>query len=100
MTADFATQIAEKTVSKRSAQNGNRVHHRTNIDSLKAELKENKMYIAESYREGSWQAGSQEGEGRCQEAAEAAKRTEAESVSEKAAWLNGMSADEILAKLK
>ena len=76
VTADIATQIAEKQSAK-EALTAEIASITANIDTLKADLKEKKDA----------------------KAAEEAKKTEAESVLKKL-LAEGMSADEILAKLK
>ena len=78
VTADFATQIAEKQ-SEKEALSAEIASITANIDTLKADQKEKTKADAK--------------------AAEEAKKTEAESVLKKL-LAEGMSADEILAKLK
>ena len=79
VTADFATQIAEKQSAKETFT-AEIASITTNIDTLKADLKVKKARADAK-------------------AAEEAKTTEAESVLKKL-LAEGMSADEILAKLK
>ena len=77
VTADFATQIAEKQSAK-EALTAEIASITANIDTLKADLKEKKASL---------------------KAAEEAKKAEAEAVLKKL-LAEGMNADEILAKLK
>ena len=79
VTADFATQIAEKQSAK-EALTAEIASITANIDTLKADLKEKKAKADAK-------------------AAAEAKKAEAESVLKKL-LAEGMSADEILAKLK
>ena len=79
VTADFATQLAEKQSAK-EALSAEIASITANIDTLKADLK------AKKAKEDA-------------KAAEEAKKAEAESVLKKL-LAGGMSADEILAKLK
>ena len=79
VTADFATQIAEKQSAK-EALSAEIASITANIDTLKADLKAKKAKADAK-------------------AAEDAKKAEAESVLKKL-LAEGMSADEILAKLK
>ena len=79
VTADFATQIAEKQSAK-EALTAEIASITANIDTLKADLKAKKAKADAK-------------------AAEQAKKAEAESVLKKL-LAEGMSADEILAKLK
>ena len=82
-TADFASQIAEKQSAK-EALTAEIASITANIDTLKAELKEKKTALKKAEKE---------------VATLEAKKTEAESVLKKL-LAEGMSADEILAKLK
>ena len=84
VTADFATQIAEKQ-SAREALTAEIASITANIDTLKADLKVKKTALKKAKADA--------------KAAEEAKKTEAESVLKKL-LAEGMSADEILAKLK
>ena len=96
VTADFATQIAEKQSAKEvlSAEIASIV---ANIDSLKADLKEKKVSLKAIDRDiVKLEAKKAKADAK---AAEEAKKTEAESVLKKL-LAEGMSADEILAKLK
>ena len=83
VTADFATQIAEKQSAK-EALTAEIASITANIDTLKADLKEKKTALKKTQKE---------------VATLEAKKTEAESVLKKL-LAEGMSADEILAKLK
>ena len=83
MIADFATQIAEKQSAK-EALTAEIASITANIDTLKADLKEKKTALKKAEKE---------------VATLEAKKTEAESVLKKL-LAEGMSADEILAKLK
>ena len=84
VTADFATQIAEKQSAK-EALTAEIASITANIDTLKADLKEKKTALKKAKADA--------------KAAEEAKKTEAEAVLKKL-LASGMSADEILAKLK
>lgn len=84
VTADFATQIAEKQSAK-EALTAEIASITANIDTLKADLKEKKTALKKAKADA--------------KAAEEAKKAEAESVLKKL-LAEGMSADEILAKLK
>ena len=64
MTADFATQIAEKQSAK-EALAAEIASITANIDTLKADLKEKKN-CSEEGRKRSGKFGSKEGKGRCQ----------------------------------
>ena len=89
VTADFATQIAEKQSAKEALT--------AEIDTLKAELKEKKTALKKAEKE---VATLEEKKAKADaKAAEEAKKAEAESVLKKL-LAEGMSADEILAKLK
>ena len=96
VTADFATQIAEKQSAK-EALTAEIASITVNIDTLKADLKEKKASLKvidkEIFKLEAKKAKAD------QKAAEAAKKAEAESVLKKL-LAEGMSADEILAKLK
>ena len=83
VTADFATQIAEKQSAK-EALSAEIASITANIDTLKADLKEKKTALKKAEKE---------------VATLEAKKAEAESVLKKL-LAEGMSADEILAKLK
>ena len=96
VTADFATQIAEKQ-SERKALSTEIASITANIDSLKADLKEKKALLKAIDKEiVKLEAKKEKADAK---AAEEAKKTEAESVLKKL-LAEGMSADEILAKLK
>ena len=84
VTADFATQIAEKQSAK-EALTAEIASITANIDTLKADLKEKKTALKKAKADA--------------KAAEEAKKAEAESVLKKL-LAEGMSADEILEKLK
>ena len=96
VTADFATQIAEKQSAK-EALTAEIASITANIDTLKADLKEKKAALKSTQKEltklESKKAAAD------QKAAEAAKKNEAEAVLKKL-LAEGMSADEILEKLK
>ena len=83
VTADFATQIAEKQSAK-EALTAEIASITANIDTLKADLKEKKTALKKAEKE---------------VVTLEAKKAEAESVLKKL-LAEGMSADEILAKLK
>ena len=85
VTADFASKIAEKQ-SAREALSAEIASITANVDSLKADLKEKKASLKVIDKADA-------------KAAEEAKKAEAESVLKKL-LAEGMSADEILAKLK
>ena len=95
-TADFASQIAEKQ-SAREALSAEITPITTNMESLKADLKEKKASLKaidkEIVRLEAKKAKA------VAKAAEETKKAEAESVLKKL-LAEGMSADEILAKLK
>ena len=96
VTADFATQIAEKQSAKETltAEIASITVH---IDTLKADLKEKKASLKAIDQEiVKLEAKKAKADDK---AAEEAKKTEAESVLKKL-LAEGMSADEILAKLK
>ena len=96
MTVDFASQIAEKQAAK-DALSAEVASFAANIDSLKADLKEKKAALKKAEKElTSLESKKTKADAK---AAEEAKKTEAESVLKKL-LAEGMSADEILAKLK
>ena len=96
VTADFASQIAEKQ-SAREALSAEIASITANIDSLKADLKEKKASLKVIDKEiVKLEAKKEKADAK---AAEEAKKAEAESVLKKL-LAEGMSADEILAKLK
>ena len=96
VTADFATQIAEKQSAK-EALTAEIASITANIDTLKADLKEKKTALKKAEKEmASLEAKKAKADAK---AAEEAKRTEAEAVLKKL-LASGMSADEILEKLK
>ena len=89
VTADFATQIAEKQ-SEKEALSAEIASITANIDTLKAALKKAEKEVT------TLEAKKAKADAK---AAEEAKEAEAESVLKKL-LAEGMSADEILAKLK
>ena len=94
--ADYAAQIAEKQ-SAREALSAEIVSITANIDSLKADLKEKNASLKAIDKEiVKLEAKKEKADAK---AAEEAKKEEAESVLKKL-LAEGMSADEILAKLK
>lgn len=96
VTADFATQIAEKQSAK-EALTVEIASITANIDTLKADLKEKKASLKAIDKEiVKLEAKKAKADAK---AAEEAKKTEAASVLKKL-LAEGMSADEILAKLK
>lgn len=96
VTADFATQIAEKQSAK-EAISAEIASITANIDTLKADLKAKKAALKKVEKEvASLEAKKEKADAK---AAEEAKKAEAESVLKKL-LAEGMSADEILAKLK
>ena len=96
VTADFATQIAEKQSAK-EALAAEIASITANIDTLKADLKEKKTALKSAEKEvAKLEAKKAKAE---QKAAEEAKKSEAEAVVKKL-LAGGMSADEILEKLK
>ena len=96
VTADFTTQIAEKQSAK-DALTAEIASITANMDSLKADLKEKKASLKAIDKEiVKLEAKKSKADAK---AAEEAKKTEAESVLKKL-LAEGMSADEILAKLK
>ena len=96
VTADFATQIVEKQSAKK-ALTAEIASITANIDTLKADLKEKKALLKAIDKEiVKLEAKKAKADAK---AAEEAKKAEAESVLKKL-LAEGMSADEILAKLK
>ena len=96
VTADFATQIAEKQSAK-EALSTEIAAITANIDSLKADMKEKKALLKAIDKEiVKLEAKKEKADAK---AAEESKKAEAESVLKKL-LAEGMSADEILAKLK
>ena len=96
ITNDYASKIAEKQEIIVSL-NTEIVSITANIDTLKADLKEKKSALKKAQKEvASLEAKKAKAEAK---AAEEAKKAEAESVVKKL-LAEGMSADEILAKLK
>ncbi len=96
VTADFASQIAEKQ-SAREALSAEIASITANIDFLKANLKEKKASLKAIDKEVvKLEVKKEKTDAK---AAEEAKKAEAESVLKKL-LAEGMSADEILAKLK
>ena len=94
--ADFATQIAEKQSAK-EALTAEIASITANIDTLKADLKVKKAALKKVEKEVEMlEAKKAKADAK---AAEDAKKAEAESVLKKL-LAQGMSADEILAKLK
>jgi len=95
-TTDFTSQIAEKQ-SAREALSAEITSITTNMESLKADLKEKKASLKAIDKEiVKLEAKKEKADAK---AAEEAKKEEAESVLKKL-LAEGMSADEILAKLK
>ena len=95
-TADFASQIAEKQ-SAREALSAEITSITTNMESLKADLKEKKASLKAIDKEiVKLEVKKEKADAK---AAEEAKKEEAESVLKKL-LAEGMSADEILEKLK
>ncbi len=96
VTADFATQIAEKQSAKK-ALTAEIASITANIDTLKADLKEKKASLKAIDKEiVKLEAKKAKADAK---AAEDAKKAEAEDVLKKL-LASGVSADEILAKLK
>ena len=96
VTADYASQIAEKQ-SAREALSAEIASITANIDSLKADLKEKKASLKIIDKKiVKLEVKKEKADAK---AAEEAKKAEAESVLKKL-LAEGMSADEILAKLK
>ena len=96
VTADFATQIAEKQTAK-EALTAEIASITANIDDLKADLKAKKAALKKVEKELAKLEDKKAATD--QKAAEAAKKTEAEDLVKKL-LAEGVSADEILAKLK
>ena len=95
-TVDFAAQIAEKQSTKEAAT-AEIASITANIDSLKADLKVKKTALKKAEKEVvTLEAKKAKADAK---AAEEAKKAEAESVLKKL-LASGVSADEILAKLK
>ena len=96
VTADFAAQIAEKQSAK-EALTAEIASITANIDTLKVDLKEKKSALKKTEKEvASLKAKKAKADAK---AVEEAKKTEAEAVLKKL-LASGMSADEILEKLK
>ena len=96
VTADFATQLAEKQSAK-EALSAEIASITANIDNLKADLKAKKAALKKVEKEVvAVEAKKAKADAK---AAEEAKKSEAESVLKKL-LAEGLSADEILAKLK
>ena len=96
VTADFATQIAEKQSAK-EALTAEIASITANIDTLKADLKVKKSALKKAEKEvASLEAKKVKADAK---AAEEAKKAEAEDVLKKL-LASGVSADEIVAKLK
>ena len=96
VTVDFATQLTEKQSAK-EALSAEIASITANIDTLKADLKAKKTALKNAEKEvATLEAKKAKADAR---AAEEAKKAEAESVLKKL-LAEGMSADEILAKLK
>ena len=96
VTTDFASQIAEKQDTSVSL-NTEITSITANIDTLKADLKEKKAALKKTEKEVAMlEAKKAKADAK---AAEEAKKAEAESVLKKL-LASGMSADEILEKLK
>ena len=95
-TADFAVQIAEKQSAKETLS-AEIASITANIDTLKADLKEKKTALKSAEKEvAKLEAKKAKADAK---AAEEAKKAEAESVVKKL-LASGVSADEILEKLK
>ena len=96
VTADFATRIAEKQSAK-EALSAEIASITANIDTLKADLKEKRAALKKAEKEvATLEAKKAKADAR---AAEEARKAEAEVVLKKL-LASGMSADEILEKLK
>jgi septal ring factor EnvC (AmiA/AmiB activator) len=96
VTADFATQIAEKQSAKETFT-AEIASITANIDTLKADLKVKKFALKKAEKEvASLEAKKEKADAN---AAEEAKKAEAEAVLKKL-LASGISADEILEKLK
>ena len=96
ITPDFATQITEKQSEKETLA-AEIASITANIDALKADLKAKKAALKKAEKELAKLEDKKAAAD--QKAAEAAKKTEAEDMVKKL-LAEGMSADEILAKLK
>ena len=96
VTADFATQLAEKQSTK-EALVAEITSITANIDTLKADLKAKRAALKKAEKEVATLEAKKEKA--AAKAAEEAKRAEAESVVKKL-LASGMSAEEILEKLK
>ena len=96
VTVDFTTQIAEKQSAK-EALTAEISSITANIDTLKADLKEKKIALKKAEKEVASLESKKAKEDA--KAAEEAKKAEAESVV-KRLLASGMSADEILERLK
>ncbi len=95
-TVDFAAQLAEKQSAK-EALTAEIASITANIDTLKADLKEKKTALKKAEKEvASLESKKAKADAK---AAEEAKKTEAEAVLKKL-LASGMSADDILTKLK
>ena len=96
VTADYATQIAEKQSAKKTLS-AEIASITANIDTLKADLKVKKTALKKAEKEvTTLEAKKAKADAK---AAEEAKKAEAEDVLKKL-LASGVSADEILAKLK
>ena len=96
VTTDFVTQIAEKQSAK-EALSAEIASITANIDTLKADLKARKAALKKAEKEvATLEAKKAKADAK---AAEEAKKTEAEAVLKKL-LASGMSADEILERLK
>lgn len=96
VTADYATQIAEKQSAK-EALTAEIASITANIDTLKANLKEKKTALKKAEKELTKLEAKKAAAD--QKAIEAAKKNEAENLVKKL-LAEGISADEILEKLK
>ena len=96
VTADFATQIAEKQSAK-EALTAEIASIAANIDTLKANLKEKKTALKKAEKELTKLETKKAAAN--QKAAEAAKKNEAENLVKKL-LAEGVSADDIIEKLK
>ena len=96
VTADYATQIAEKQSAKKTLS-AEIASITANIDTLKADLKEKKTALKKAEKEvASLEAKKAKADAK---AAEEVKKAEAEDVLKKL-LASGVSADDVLAKLK
>ncbi|HJI06829.1 MAG TPA: hypothetical protein OIM12_08280 [Faecalibacterium prausnitzii] len=96
VTADYATQIAEKQSAKKTLS-AEIASITANIDTLKADLKEKKTALKKAEKEvASLEAKKAKADAK---AAEEVKKAEAEDVLKKL-LASGVSAEEILEKLK